>query len=466
MSASKCIWIGPSHEGAIDFIKAKGFDVTVTEKFEDSYEEGEFFVLFHHDSKCIPILENMPADLRDRCFVCAWSCSGDEDQLLEAGANFVLCGDFDSRVQAQLSFLIQNYNEKIKWKTSEAKQAKVKDDLMMTIESLEIASKRFETLFNGLPVGCFTFDSMGLIHEWNSLATELFGIEAYSAFFNTVSDVLDPDGVGTWDREVVNQIFTTDRGAEFDWTFTRDDGRVVHLACKVLCLTNRKGDVIAAVAGNLDITERVQAQKKVEEQVREIKSYLKVMERQRLKLQDANRQLRRLAVTDGLTGLMNRRRFNELLDESLDRAMRQNQIFSIILFDIDHFKKLNDEFGHNAGDEILVKFANVLKDAARRYERPARYGGEEFAIVLDNCDAHGARLAAERFRTAVNGEDWPYRDITVSVGCSTFSGVESARGMIEFADEALYFAKSQGRNRVAHHRDIPRATQQDSIKIA
>jgi diguanylate cyclase (GGDEF)-like protein len=200
--------------------------------------------------------------------------------------------------------------------------------------------------------------------------------------------------------------------------------------------------------------------------VREIKSYLKVMERQRLKLQDANRQLRRLAVTDGLTGLMNRRRFNELLDESLDRAMRQNQIFSIILFDIDHFKKLNDEFGHNAGDEILVKFANVLKDAARRYERPARYGGEEFAIVLDNCDAHGARLAAERFRTAVNGEDWPYRDITVSVGCSTFSGVESARGMIEFADEALYFAKSQGRNRVAHHRDIPRGTQQDSIKIA
>jgi diguanylate cyclase (GGDEF)-like protein/PAS domain S-box-containing protein len=307
---------------------------------------------------------------------------------------------------------------------------------------------------------------MGLIHEWNSLATELFGIEAYSAFFNTVSDVLDPDGVGTWDREVVNQIFTTDRGAEFDWTFTRDDGRVVHLACKVLCLTNRKGDVIAAVAGNLDITERVQAQKKIEEQVREIKSYLKVMERQRLKLQDANRQLRRLAVTDGLTGLMNRRRFNELLDESLDRAMRQNQIFSIILFDIDHFKKLNDEFGHNAGDEILVKFANVLKDAARRYERPARYGGEEFAIVLDNCDAHGARLAAERFRTAVNGEDWPYRDITVSVGCSTFSGVESARGMIEFADEALYFAKSQGRNRVAHHRDIPRGTQQDSIKIA
>ncbi|MFO0003421.1 MAG: PAS domain-containing protein, partial [bacterium] len=130
---------------------------------------------------------------------------------------------------------------------SEANQAKVKDDMMVTIESLEIASKRFETLFNGLPVGCFTFDSMGLIHEWNSLATELFGIEAYSAFFNTVSDVLDPDVVGTWDREVVNQIITTDRGAEFDWTFTRDDGRVVHLACKVLCLTNRKGDVIAAV---------------------------------------------------------------------------------------------------------------------------------------------------------------------------------------------------------------------------
>jgi diguanylate cyclase (GGDEF)-like protein/PAS domain S-box-containing protein len=437
-------------------LESKGFEVSYCKSAAEftAPEEVSFFAFLN----CIQpsTLTWESEEDRERAFLCAWSKPKDENKYLEQGAEFVLVSEFDSHFENQLSIAVNAFQEKADWQAIKQKQKKTHDDLKSTVESLEIASRRFEALFNGLPVACFTFDSMGLIHEWNGLATEVFGIEAYTAFFNVVADVLDTDGTGVWDRPVVDQIFSSTQGLEFDWTFTRDDGQVVHLACKVLCLTNRKGEVIAAVAGNLDITDRVLAQRKVEEQMREIKSYLKVMERQRLKLQDANRQLRRLAVTDGLTGLMNRRRFNELLDESLDRALRQNQIFSLILFDIDYFKKLNDEFGHNAGDEILVKFAAVLKEAARRYERPARYGGEEFAIVLDNCDVHGARLAAERFRSAVLAETWPYREITVSVGCSTFTGVESARGMIELADEALYYAKSSGRNRVAHYRDIPR----------
>ncbi|MEI8283282.1 MAG: diguanylate cyclase, partial [Armatimonadota bacterium] len=315
------------------------------------------------------------------------------------------------------------------------------------------ASRRFEALFNGLPVGCFTFDAKGMIHEWNSLATEIFGIEGYQAFLNYVWDTLDPDCSGAWSTEIVDKIFTSESGTEFDWSFTRDDGVVVHLACKIVSLTNKKGEVVAAIAGNLDITARVLAQEQLEEQMRENRNYLRVMEKQRLKLQEANRQLRRLAVTDGLTSLTNRRLFNELLEEVLDRSIRQSQTFSVLMFDIDHFKALNDVFGHQAGDELLEKFANILRSTARRYERPARYGGEEFAIILDNCDKTASLLAAERFRSAINCYNWPYREIHASIGCSTFSGIESPREMIEKADSALYYSKHHGRDKVTHSDD-------------
>jgi diguanylate cyclase (GGDEF)-like protein/PAS domain S-box-containing protein len=373
----------------------------------------------------------------------------------DAGADSVFAVDSNDRFGEHLRGVKNSIQNLVEARRSLKTKEREKDELETTVESLEIASGRFEALFNGLPVACFTFDTGGVIHEWNDLATQVFGIESYAAFMNTAEELLDHENNGVWNLDNLSNLFNGAPTIEFDWKYTRHDGKTIYLACKVLGLTNRKGDVIAAVAGNLDITERVLAEQKVNEQILEIRSYLKVMETQRIKLQDANRQLRRLAVTDGLTGLTNRRRFNELLDESIDRAIRQGQYFSILLFDIDFFKKLNDEYGHQAGDDVLVKFAKVLHETSRKYERPARYGGEEFAIILDNCDAAASRIAAERFRAAILSAVWPHRDITVSIGCSSFSGVGSARSMVEQADEALYYSKQQGRNRVTHRNDMP-----------
>jgi diguanylate cyclase len=126
----------------------------------------------------------------------------------------------------------------------------------------------------------------------------------------------------------------------------------------------------------------------------------------------------------------------------------------LLLFDIDHFKQLNDVFGHQAGDEILIKFSAILQQTARRYERPARYGGEEFAIILDNCESTMATMAAERFRAAILETDWPFRKITASVGCATFTGIETARSLIENADEALYASKRNGRDKVTHYLEL------------
>lgn len=454
-----CHWVGRVDQEVVDFLEAQGFTVSLIsdEEFSGFAVDGfNFYIISSANKPSHHISALLDSNSRLGHTVVAWSESKNSTEWINTGVELVLPSTRDEKFFHVLTFAIKIHDDRTQWREAEERLTRSNDDLHASIESLEIASRRFEALFSGLPVGCFTFDSKGMIHEWNGLASTIFGIEGYQAFLNSVWDVLDPDGTGSWTPELVDQIFSTDGGSEFDWTFTKDNGEVVHLACKVVCLTNKKGDVVAAIAGNLDITARVLAQQQLEEQMRENRNYLKVMERQRLKLQEANRQLRRLAVTDGLTSLTNRRRFNELLEEVLDRAIRQSHTFSVLMFDIDHFKSLNDVFGHQAGDEILEKFAEILRDTARRYERPARYGGEEFAIILDNCDKTASLIAAERFRAAINSYPWPYRDITSSIGCSTFTGVESVRELVEQADLALYASKNNGRNRVTHVDDIAR----------
>ena len=460
-----CHWIGSTDSQVTEYLEAKGFKIIQVDPASLTDFKPDilsFYVIRSNANPTASQSKLLCSDSRKGNTVVVWTDNDHDEAWQKIGVELVLSRGFDQKFTHFLDFAINIHEDRVRWKDSEEKYLRSSDDLHASIESLEIASRRFEALFNGLPVGCFTFDRKGMIHEWNSLATEMFGIEGYQAFLNYVWDILDPDCAGAWSSELVEKIFSSEEVHEFDWTFTRDDSSVVHLACKIVNLTNKKGEIIAAIAGNLDITARVIAQQQLEEQMRENRNYLRVMEKQRLKLQEANRQLRRLAVTDGLTSLTNRRRFNELLEEVLDRAIRQSQTFSVLMFDIDHFKMLNDVFGHQAGDEILEKFANVLRTSARRYERPARYGGEEFAIILDNCDKAASLIAAERFRTAINSFKWPYREITASIGCSTFSGIESVRELIECADSALYMSKNNGRNQVTHYNDRP----QDSKKVA
>ena len=458
-----CYWIGEADRQVIENLESRGFVVEQIDiaKISDFKRDSIGFYFVNCKSDANPnIVKLLSSDNRKGHTIVVWTENQHEEAWVLSGVDLVLGSDFDHKFVHLLDFAIKIHEDRVQWRESEENFARSSDDLHASIESLEIASRRFEALFNGLPVGCFTFDGKGMIHEWNSLATEIFGIEGYQAFLNYVWDTLDPDCTGAWSDEIIQNIFTSETATEFDWSFTRDDGQVVHLACKIVSLTNKKGETVAAIAGNLDITARVLAQKQLEEQMKENRNYLRVMEKQRLKLQEANRQLRRLAVTDGLTSLTNRRRFNELLEEVLDRAIRQSQTFSVLMFDIDHFKLLNDVFGHQAGDEVLEKFANVLRTSARRYERPARYGGEEFAIILDNCDKTASLIAAERFRSAINSFKWPYRDITASIGCSTFTGIESVRELIEYADASLYMSKHNGRNQVTHYDDRPREDKQ------
>lgn len=176
----------------------------------------------------------------------------------------------------------------------------------------------------------------------------------------------------------------------------------------------------------------------------------RVEERTR-ELKEANRKLEQLAVTDGLTGVFNHRRFQEALDQEVLRTMRTNRPLSVLMMDVDHFKRFNDEFGHPAGDELLRKLAVVLQGELRATDLLARYGGEEFAVILPETPPELAMQVAERLRAAVEtriNADQPQRRVTISIGVATRLENQGPEQLLSAADRALYDAKHGGRNQV------------------
>lgn len=161
------------------------------------------------------------------------------------------------------------------------------------------------------------------------------------------------------------------------------------------------------------------------------------------------RQLEELAITDSLTGLKNHGAFAQRLGEEFERARRYNLDLSLVMLDVDSFKKYNDSFGHLEGDGVLRRLGELLGEHARPSDFAARYGGEEFAIILANTAADGALVAAERLRKDVEEESFENRKLTISVGVATLTpDIPSMNALIVAADNALYKAKRDGRNRV------------------
>lgn len=165
-------------------------------------------------------------------------------------------------------------------------------------------------------------------------------------------------------------------------------------------------------------------------------------------LQKKNEELERLSITDGLTGLVNHRFLIQRLNEEGIRADRYHHEFSVMMADVDHFKKYNDEFGHPAGDEVLKRVADVLRASVRPGDTAARYGGEEFAIVMPETHAAEAFEIAEHVRARVASESFPGGKVTLSIGVAEFpSDADQPHAVMAAADKALYEAKRDGRNR-------------------
>ena len=172
-------------------------------------------------------------------------------------------------------------------------------------------------------------------------------------------------------------------------------------------------------------------------------------------LEEKNKELERLSISDGLTGLFNHRHIHGLLAEEFERVARTNDCMSVAMFDLDHFKSVNDTYGHQAGDRVLVELADILREVARDVDRLGRYGGEEFMALLPETCIDDAAVFVERVRREVArrpfdvGGDEPLH-MTLSAGVATYphETIRDVESLVRLADQALYTAKETGRNRV------------------
>jgi diguanylate cyclase (GGDEF)-like protein len=184
-----------------------------------------------------------------------------------------------------------------------------------------------------------------------------------------------------------------------------------------------------------------------------IKGLQDELDQKNRELELANRRLKKLSITDGLTELFNHRHVHELLQDEFDRSARTGESIAVVMMDLDRFKAINDTYGHPTGDVVLYETAQIIQETAREIDMVGRYGGEEFIAILPETDEEPGANFAERVRRAV--EEHVYRDgtteirMTVSCGvASSREGIDSPEALLKAADEALYQAKHGGRNRV------------------
>ncbi len=200
------------------------------------------------------------------------------------------------------------------------------------------------------------------------------------------------------------------------------------------------------------VSKTVELQQKGENLQKKLSESKLEVESLKVNLEHASAQ----ASMDALTGISNRKAFDERLEETLKISRKEGKQFCLLMVDVDHFKKFNDSFGHLLGDQVLKIVAQAMKEVIKGRDMVARYGGEEFAIILPETPLKGGEIVAETIRKAISTRELKRKDtgeslgqITVSVGVTAMHTIrDSVENIIERADKALYFAKTNGRNRV------------------
>jgi diguanylate cyclase (GGDEF)-like protein/PAS domain S-box-containing protein len=295
-------------------------------------------------------------------------------------------------------------------------------------------------LMEMLAIPVFVLDTDSRVMIWNRACERLTGVSAdevigtrehWRCFFDdqrpTLADLL----LEGRDAEVL-QLHPRQGGAHHlsaeGWCDMPRVGRRRYLAADASPIYDERGRLAAVVQTLRDMTDEKQAQAALEQ----------------------------LATRDGLTGLANRRCFDDTLHAEWARALRQHQPLSLLMVDVDNFKAYNDAHGHLGGDECLKRIATAVSSEMRANDLVARYGGEEFAVILPNQSLKGAASVAERIRTRVEQLQVPTRlapgqHVTVSIGAATAIAApdNSASELVAIADAALYRAKHMGRNRIS-----------------
>ncbi|MEK6398677.1 MAG: diguanylate cyclase, partial [Terriglobus sp.] len=289
----------------------------------------------------------------------------------------------------------------------------------------------FMTILNNVPAEIYLKDKDGRLLFYNRKVADRFSVNDNAWLGKTSSDL--------WDAPTAEGIQRDDQAALAGGIpkvalleLKEPDGRISHWKTTKAPCHDSYGDTVLACC-SVDLTEQVLREKHLRELSEE--------------LEEANRKLSSLALTDALTGLWNRRAFDSRLETAVMSAQRSKQPLAMMMLDVDHFKKINDSFGHPYGDEVLRHVAVILNRSKRADDVVCRFGGEEFAILMPGTDPEGALALGERIREAMHAFEWKKGPVTISMGISVFSSMQSSDDLVDNADAALYAAKKGGRDR-------------------
>jgi diguanylate cyclase (GGDEF)-like protein/PAS domain S-box-containing protein len=289
---------------------------------------------------------------------------------------------------------------------------------------LRASEERFRLFMNNSPFASFIKDAEGRYLFYNKVLAECFGVDTETWLGRTDAEIW-PEEVAKAFREHDMEVLRTGK-TMVTAEQTRDAAGVTLLwrSFKFPYEDERGNMLLAGVA--VDVTEEMKAKAELEE---------------------ATIQMKKLATTDLLTGMKNRRAFEERLAVEFSRARRKKRQLAVMMLDVDDFKKRNDTWGHAAGDAVLRKLAAILESTVRLTDLAARYGGEEFVVLLTESGAESSLELAHRLKNNIAAEEWEYEPLTVSIG---IAGIEdsmlSGDELVKAADDLLYAAKRAGKN--------------------
>jgi len=278
-----------------------------------------------------------------------------------------------------------------------------------------------------------TMDKDSKIISWNDAATHLFGYSREETIGQQISIIIPK----RMRRDHFNGVANISRGGKskvvgktVEVEGLRKSGDTFPLSLSITTWMSKRGRIFCGILR--DITLRVEAEKKITEQ---------------------NKKLQLISITDPLTGAYNRRQFDFIGNKEFSRSRRNNKPYSVLMLDIDHFKAINDTYGHELGDKALKEAVSVIQQAIRQEDSLFRLGGEEFAVILPETSLMPARKLAERIRAAIENIELDTAQglmkYTISIGLAEFSTKDEGIGTtLSHADKAMYSAKSLGRNRV------------------
>ncbi|MGO4732282.1 sensor domain-containing diguanylate cyclase [Paenibacillus sp. 2KB_22] len=319
-----------------------------------------------------------------------------------------------------------------------------------------------DTQLDSAPCGYFSISDSGIVQSINQTFLTMLGYERDQLIGHHIESTMSVSNKVFFHTYFYPYIQLYGHVDEMYFTFRTRDQRAVPVLLNGVRQTRNGESVVDCVVvvmrkriehekdilhTKTKLQELYQATQEANKELERLHEEYKIKEQALIKVND---QLETLASTDLLTGLKNRRFFQEKMLESLALFREKQRYFSLLVVDIDHFKSINDTYGHPIGDLVLGNLAGLLQSLSRSTDVVARYGGEEFVIILPDCEEEQGMGIAERYRSQVASADWGEYNITVSIGAATVVEEDTEQSLFQKADNALYASKTGGRNRVTH----------------